>query len=110
VVAGSAYLVVDAFNFLRDYSSRDSLQDRGESPGEEDQRTVVELLIEQIEFWDVIVLNKVDLISNVERERLMAIPRKLNPSAQVEISNFVSKYLLLIPGAEAAVLRAQQHP
>lgn len=54
--------VVDAFNFLRDYGSQDSLQTRGESLGDEDTRTVVDLLIEQVEFCDAIVLNKVDLI------------------------------------------------
>ncbi|SFE56833.1 zinc metallochaperone GTPase ZigA [Paracidovorax wautersii] len=80
--------VVDAFNFLRDYSSRDSLQSRGESMGEEDQRTVVDLLIEQVEFCDVIVLNKVDLISEDERDRLMAILRGLNPRARIEIARF----------------------
>lgn len=80
--------VVDGFNFLRDYSSRDSLQSRGESLGEEDQRTVVDLLIEQVEFCDVIVLNKVDLISDEERERLLAILRSLNPRAQIEIAEF----------------------
>ncbi|MDO1721933.1 GTP-binding protein, partial [Escherichia coli] len=65
--------VVDAFNFIRDYSSRDSLQLRGESLGIEDNRTVVDLLVEQIEFCDVIVLNKVDLIGDADRERLVAI-------------------------------------
>ena len=80
--------VVDAYNFLRDYSSRDSLQSRGESLGEEDGRTVVDLLIEQIEFCDVIVLNKVDLISAEERERLMAILSSLNPRARIEIAEF----------------------
>lgn len=80
--------VVDAFNFLRDYSSRDSLQARGESLGEEDVRTVVDLLIEQIEFCDVIVLNKIDLVSDAERERLMAILNTLNPRAKIEIAEF----------------------
>ncbi|HHW2186900.1 TPA: zinc metallochaperone GTPase ZigA [Pseudomonas aeruginosa] len=80
--------VVDAFNFLRDYSSRDSLQARGESLGEQDERTVVDLLIEQIEFCDVIVLNKVDLIDAEERERLMAILRSLNRRARIEIAEF----------------------
>lgn len=80
--------VVDAFNFLRDYSSRDSLQSRGESLGEQDERTVVDLLIDQIEFCDVIVLNKVDLITSEERERLMAILQRLNPSAHIEIAEF----------------------
>lgn len=80
--------VVDALNFLRDYSSRDSLQARGESLGEQDQRTVVDLLIEQIEFCDVIVLNKADLISAEERERLMAIMNSLNPRARIEVAEF----------------------
>ncbi|WP_339437410.1 zinc metallochaperone GTPase ZigA [Pseudomonas sp. EL_65y_Pfl1_R32] len=80
--------VVDSFNFLRDYSSRDSLQARGESLGEEDVRTVVDLLIEQVEFCDVVVLNKVDLICEDERKQLIAILRNLNPRAKIEISEF----------------------
>jgi len=80
--------VVDAFNFLKDYSSYDSIQSRGESLGEEDERTVVDLLIDQIEFCDVIVLNKVDLISDDEKERLLAIIHSLNPRAKIEVSQF----------------------
>jgi G3E family GTPase len=80
--------VVDAFNFLKDYSSQDSLQSRGESLGDEDNRTVVDLLIEQIEFCDVIVLNKTDLVDEADRERLMAILHSLNPRAAIEIAEF----------------------
>ncbi|KLJ02306.1 zinc metallochaperone GTPase ZigA [Luteimonas sp. FCS-9] len=80
--------VVDAFNFLRDYGSRDSLQSRGESLGPQDPRTVVDLLIDQVEFCDVIVLNKVDLISDDEREQLMGILRRLNPRARIEVAEF----------------------
>ncbi|MCD0502647.1 zinc metallochaperone GTPase ZigA [Bordetella petrii] len=80
--------VVDAYNFLRDYGSRDSLRERGESLGQEDERTVVDLLIEQIEFCDVIVLNKIDLVTAVDRERLAAIMRTLNPRARIETSEF----------------------
>ncbi len=80
--------VVDAFNFLRDYRSRDSLQVRGESLGEEDQRTVVDLLVEQIEFCDVLVLNKIDLVAESERDRLIGILRGLNPRARIELSEF----------------------
>ncbi|MFJ1254872.1 zinc metallochaperone GTPase ZigA [Cupriavidus sp. CuC1] len=80
--------VVDAYNFLKDYSSHESLQSRGESLGEEDQRTVVDLLIEQIEFCDVILLNKVDLITDAQRAKLMAILHSLNPRAKVEVSEF----------------------
>jgi G3E family GTPase len=80
--------VVDAFNFLRDYGSADSLGQRGQSLGDEDTRTVVDLLIEQIEFCDVLVVNKTDLVTAEERERLMAILRSLNPRAHIESSEF----------------------
>jgi G3E family GTPase len=80
--------VVDGFNFLRDYGSQESLQSRGESLGDEDHRTVVDLLVEQVEFCDVIVLNKIDLIDDASRERLMAILRGLNPRARIEVSEF----------------------
>jgi len=80
--------VVDAFNFMRDYSSQDSLQERGESLGEEDGRTVVDLLIEQVEFCDVIVLNKLDLIAEGQRDRLMGTLRSLNPRARIEPTSF----------------------
>lgn len=73
--------VVDAANFLRDYSSQDLLEDRGESLGADDQRTVVDLLVEQVEFCDVIVLNKTDLVSLAELERLHDILGALNPRA-----------------------------
>ncbi|WP_263262360.1 zinc metallochaperone GTPase ZigA [Pseudomonas sp. RIT-PI-S] len=80
--------VVDAFNFLRDYGSEDSLHTRGESLGEDDTRCVVDLLVEQVEFCDVIVLNKLDLISDLEREQLHAILRRLNPRARIETARF----------------------
>lgn len=80
--------VVDAFNFLNDYSSQDSLESRGESLGDEDTRTVVDLLIEQVEFCDVIVLNKLDLVSDAQRDELYAILKSLNPRAQIETAQF----------------------
>lgn len=75
--------VVDAFNFLKDYSSQDYIADRGESLGEDDQRPVVSLLIEQVEFCDVIVLNKTDLLPVADVDRLEAILNSLNPRAQI---------------------------
>lgn len=80
--------VVDACNFLRDYDSHDSLQKRGESLGPEDERTVVDLLIDQVEFCDVIVLNKADLIDTASCNRLQAILQRLNPRARIEIARF----------------------
>lgn len=80
--------VVDAFNFLKDYSSLDLLQQRGESLGEKDERTVVDLLIDQIEFCDVIIVNKIDLIDQAQQEQLTAILKTLNPRARIEIAQF----------------------
>ena len=80
--------VVDAFNFLRDYSSRDRLAERGEALGDEDARTVVDLLIEQVEFCDVIVLNKTDLVEAAELARLEAMLHSLNPRAEIVKSEF----------------------
>ncbi len=75
--------VVDAFNFLRDYGSCDRLADRGETAGEGDERTVVDLLVEQIEFADVIVLNKADLVSPQDLGRLSSIIATFNPQARI---------------------------
>jgi G3E family GTPase len=80
--------VVDAMNFLRDYASQDDLHSRGEALGEEDDRTVVDLLIEQVEFADVIVINKLDLVTREERERLEAILKALNPRARQVATRF----------------------
>ena len=75
--------VVDAASFLRDYNAADALQDRGESLGEDDNRTVTDLLIDQIEFADVIVLNKMDLVSHDQALEVEAIAKALNPGAKL---------------------------
>ncbi|BAP42518.1 zinc metallochaperone GTPase ZigA [Pseudomonas sp. 21LCFQ02] len=75
--------VVDGMNFLLDYQAAESLASRGESMGDEDDRSITDLLIEQIEFADVILLSKIDLISSSEREELMAILGRLNAQAQI---------------------------
>lgn len=80
--------VVDGYNFLKDYGSQDMLGDRGLSLGEEDERTVVDLLVEQIEFCDVLVLNKTDLLTLEEVSRLEGILKTLNPRAQIIHSSF----------------------
>lgn len=75
--------VVDAASFLRDYNEADALQARGESLGDDDTRTVTDLLIDQIEFADVIVLNKLDLIREEQANEVEAIIRALNPGAKL---------------------------
>ena len=80
--------VVDAFNFLKDYRSSDSIHERGQSLGEEDDRNVVDLLIEQIEFCDVIIINKADLVSDSDLLCLLSILSTLNPRAKQHVAQF----------------------
>ncbi|WP_430469686.1 zinc metallochaperone GTPase ZigA [Thalassospira lucentensis] len=75
--------VVDGARMIADYSSTDFLNDRGESLGEEDDRSIVDLLVDQIEFADVIVLNKTDLIDPSERKTVLGIIRALNADARI---------------------------
>ncbi len=80
--------VVDAVNFLKDYDEAKSLKDKGESLGEDDERSVADLLVDQIEFADVILISKTDLVANSEIERLKAIIKTLNTDAKIiPISN-----------------------
>ena len=79
--------VVDAVNLLRDFSSHDFLRDRGESlvgpGGEADERTLVHLLTDQIEFADVVILNKVSDAAPHQRDAARKIIRSLNADARV---------------------------
>lgn len=75
--------VVDAKNFLKDYKASKSLKSRKLEAGVEDERTITDLLIDQVEFADVILLNKVDLISIEEKETLKAVLTSLNSSARI---------------------------
>ncbi|MEZ5300218.1 MAG: hypothetical protein R3F11_06065 [Verrucomicrobiales bacterium] len=52
--------MVDSLNFLRDYESVEQLKERGESLGEEDERAIVDLLVDPVEFANVILINKID--------------------------------------------------
>ena len=75
--------VVDAVNLLRDFSSHDFLADRGESLGAEDERSLVNLLTDQMEFADVIVLNKVSDATPAQVDAARKIIRALNPDARL---------------------------
>lgn len=75
--------VVDAANLIRNYSSTDFLRNTGESLGEGDERTLVDLLVEQIEFANIILLNKLDLVTSNELETVRAIIRSLNAKAKI---------------------------
>ncbi len=78
--------VVDAFNFLNDYGSTDRLHHRGHQRDAEDKRTIVDLLIEQIEFADVVVINKIDLVSQVDLRIIESMIRALNGRAEIVFS------------------------
>ena len=80
--------VVDAANLLRDYSSHDFLSDRGETLGEEDDRTLVDLLVEQIEFADVVILNKVTDAGPERTDAARKIIRSLNADAKIIEANY----------------------
>ncbi len=78
----SMVTVVDAVNFLRDYREAKALQDTQQHLGDEDERSVADLLVEQVEFCDLLVLSKTDLVSADELAELQAILRSLNPDAE----------------------------
>ncbi len=80
--------VVDALNFLKEYMAADDLRERGLALGEDDDRTVVDLLVEQVEFANVLIINKSDLVSPNELARLESVLRHLNPEATLLLAKF----------------------
>ncbi|MFD2470699.1 GTP-binding protein [Amycolatopsis silviterrae] len=80
--------VVDAANFARELARGDSLAERSLDQYDGDERTVSDLLMDQVEFADVLLLNKTDLVSPTERDRLLASLRRLNPAADVVSAEF----------------------
>ena len=75
--------VVDAVNFLKDFDEAKLLQETNESLGEEDERSVADLLVEQVEFADLIVVSKTDLIQETDLKRLIAVIKTLNTHAKI---------------------------
>ena len=73
--------VIDAPSLLEQMSTMDELNDRGWQASETDRRTVAMLLCDQIEFADVLLLNKIDLVSQDELSQVQAVVRKINPQA-----------------------------
>lgn len=80
--------VVDAINLLKDFGSRDHLRDRGETAGAEDARTLADLLTDQIEFADVIIVNKMADVSATQADLVLKVVRGLNPDARVITTDF----------------------
>ncbi len=80
--------VVDAFNFFKDFGSPETLMDRNLTDMDGDYRTIVNLLTDQIEFANVIIVNKTDLVEETHLGVLKAAIKKLNPSAKIIESSF----------------------
>jgi G3E family GTPase len=103
--------VVDAANLLKDYSSQDFLRDRGETAGDSDRRALVDLLVEQIEFADVVVLNKIGDARPGERNMAQRIVRSLNPDAQIIETDFGRAPLeKILDTGRFDFEKAQEHP
>ena len=75
--------VVDAGNFFKDFGSWDDLADRSIGISEEDDRNIVDLLVDQIEFANVIIVNKIDLVLPYDLEQLEQVIRRLNPNTEI---------------------------
>lgn len=78
--------VVDGYNFFKDFGSAQTLEDVKATNIENDNRTIVNLLVDQIEFANVIILNKTDLITQKQQNLLIATLKKLNPVAKIILS------------------------
>jgi G3E family GTPase len=103
--------VVDAANFLPELERGDELAERGLAPFEDDERTVSDLLVDQIEFADVIVLNKLDLVDAEAAARLRAALVRLNPAARIVDAENARVDLQQVLGTGLFDLeRAQQAP
>ncbi|WP_291780010.1 GTP-binding protein [Cecembia sp.] len=79
--------VVDAFNFYKDFGSADTVHSKNLNDDPEDQRSIVNLLTDQIEFANVILINKADLVPQETLKELSAIIQKLNPEAKVMVTS-----------------------
>jgi G3E family GTPase len=103
--------VVDAVNLLKDYASKDFLEDRGEVAGEGDTRALVSLLAEQIEFADVVIVNKVDSASAEQRTQVRTLIASLNPDAKVIETNYADVQLEeVLNTGRFDFTKAHEHP
>ncbi|WOE76192.1 GTP-binding protein [Alterisphingorhabdus coralli] len=103
--------VVDAVNLLKDYSSQDFLADRGESLGDDDERSLVGLLVEQIEFADIVIINKASEVSPEQLKVVKQLVASLNAGAKIVTTDYgdVDLSLILDTGLFDEE-KAQEHP
>lgn len=119
--------VVDANRFWQDFASGETLLDRKEAATEDDEREIADLLIDQIEFANVLILNKTDLVPEQKAEELNAVLKTLNPAAKIvqtvhaeRLMNWIGEwptevirakgFLWISTRSEAAVLLSQSGP
>lgn len=103
--------VVDSVNFLRDYDEAKQLSETGESLGEEDDRSVADLLVDQVEFADVILISKTDLAPQQDIDRLIAVLKTLNTHAKIiPIANGEIELNAVLNTGSFDFARAQQAP
>lgn len=103
--------VVDAVNLLKDYSSTDFLHDRGETAGDGDERALVDLLVEQIEFADVVVLNKVSSATPEQCDAARKIIQALNADADIiEADHGIVSCAQILDTHRFDYDKAQKHP
>lgn len=103
--------VVDGVNFLRDYDEAKFLQETGEHLGDEDERSVADLLVDQVEFADVILVSKTDLVDEATLQRLVAVLKTLNTEAEiVPIRNGQVEIGQVLGTGRFSFERAQQAP
>lgn len=103
--------VVDAINLFNDYSSQDFLSDRGESLGVEDNRSLVSLLAEQIEFADVVIINKASGVTPGQLKTVKQLVASLNAGAKVVTADYCDVDLKII--LDTGLFneeKAQEHP
>ena len=103
--------VVDAVNLMKDYASTEFLADRGETAGEGDTRAVIDLLVDQIEFADIIVINKAGLAGPQQMDVVRKVVTGLNPEAKILETDFSKVAPNDILGTKLFDFeRAQNHP
>ncbi len=103
--------VVDAVNMLNEYSSTEFLRDTDESLGDEDERTIVDLMVEQVEFADVVIINKVSEVSSAQLDIVKKIIRSLNADAELIETDFAKVPMDKILNTHKFSLeKAQEHP
>jgi G3E family GTPase len=103
--------VVDAASLIANYSSADLLRDRGETAGDQDNRTLVDLIVDQIEFADVVIINKRSEVSEAQLDVVYKIVRSLNADARIIDTDFgkISPLSILNTGLFDHD-KAEQHP